>query len=64
MRPIWIGLAVGIPLAIGGARVLQQALNLSQAYSPTTIPKLRCARVLFARSLGHCHARSGPRAAL
>ena len=27
MRPIWIGLAVGIPLAVGGARVLQQALK-------------------------------------
>ncbi len=27
MRPIWIGLGVGIPLAIGGARVLQQALK-------------------------------------
>lgn len=27
MRPIWIGLCVGIPLAIGGARILQQALK-------------------------------------
>jgi predicted permease len=27
MRPIWIGLCVGILLAIGGARVLQQALK-------------------------------------